>query len=96
MMGTMPVSLFESMPEYCPYDHLLGPGRVVRGWQPCGCGPALRPGASRGHLWIKCRTCEEHGHRTLYYEPPHDGAEARHADALTWDAGAGQWLSVPA
>lgn len=96
MMSCMPVSLFDYLPEYCPYDHLLGAGRVVRGWQPCGCRPALAGRAGRGHLWIKCRACEEHGHRTLYYEPPHAGPETRRPGALVWQAGSGQWVSIPA
>jgi hypothetical protein len=37
MTEDVPVNLFDSRPNCCPYDHRLGPGRVVHGWLACIC-----------------------------------------------------------
>ncbi len=33
--------LFEHKPDRCPSGHDLGPGRMLIGWSPCACTPAL-------------------------------------------------------
>jgi hypothetical protein len=95
MMSSMPVRLFDSAPEYCPYDHRLGPGKVVRGWLPCICDGALGGRPGNGHLWILCRTCEDAGQKTWYYEPPHLDQAGRREGGLILEAGAGLWVSYP-
>ena len=45
---------------------------------------------------IRLLACEDYGRRTLYYEPPHDGGDARRPEALAWETVSGQWVSVPA
>lgn len=92
MMAGVPVPLFETHPEFCPYDHRLGPGRMVRGWLPCICEGAL-PGRGQGHLWVKCRTCEDAGRTTFYYEGPHVDGPSTQPGGLILEAGAGLWCS---
>ncbi len=38
----------EQYPEFCPAGHRLVPGRMLVGWQPCGCS------AIGGHRDIEC------------------------------------------
>ena len=95
MMAGVPVSLFDSMPEYCPFDHRLGPGHVVRGWLPCICDGTLSGRGEKGHLWILCRAFEAHGRKTFYYEPPHVDGAALRAGGLILEGGAGLWCSYP-
>lgn len=47
-------------PEHCPDGHQLGAGRVLVGFQPCGCG-------RHGHTTWRCRECD-----AVIYGPPVD------------------------
>lgn len=68
-MSEAPV--FRHEPARCPARHVLGPGRVSKGWVPCLCAEAqaLRP---MGHQYISCwplnGTCDWE-----YREPRHEG-----------------------
>jgi hypothetical protein len=95
MMAGVPVSLFGFMPYHNPYGHRLGPGRVVRSWLPCICEGTLRGRGDKGHLWILCRTYEDAGQKTWYYEPPHIDGAARREGGLILEAGAGLGVSYP-
>lgn len=72
---SVPVSIFENKPEFCPFGHRLWPGGAQVSWKPCICGPA-REGAERGrglgHVWVSCRACHDQHRQTAFYEPPHD------------------------
>ncbi|MEU5879401.1 hypothetical protein [Spirillospora sp. NPDC047279] len=60
------------VPFLCPYGHELGAGRVLVGWSPCDCPPAL--GWHRGHRTFECRACAEQRERvSICYLPPHVG-----------------------
>jgi hypothetical protein len=56
-------------PALCPYGHRLGPGQVLRGWDPCQCPPAM--GNHRGHHTVRCETCAAHQITSVCYFPPH-------------------------
>jgi hypothetical protein len=75
MIVSVPVSIFENKPEFCPFGHRLWPGGAQVSWKPCICGPA-REGAERGrglgHVQVSCRTCHDQLRQTAFYEPPHD------------------------
>lgn len=63
-------------PWLCPENHWLGPGLVTVGWMPCDCPPAMeagKQGKGRGHMWWKCRACEDEGRQTFIHDPPHVG-----------------------
>jgi hypothetical protein len=78
MPWNVPVPLFEHEPERCPRGHELGPGRVHISWSPCVCQPAREAaerGRGLGHLRLECLTCDDEGHRSVYFEPPHDPAQ---------------------
>lgn len=55
----------------CPYGHPLRPGRILVGWSPCGCAPALRN--HRGHRTVQCLACLEHRITSVRYAPEHIG-----------------------
>lgn len=70
----MPVPLFESMPEDCPFGHKLWPGMAQVSWKPCLCAPAREAselGRGMGHVCVSCNTCHEQLLSTVFYEPPH-------------------------
>ncbi|MEB4212322.1 hypothetical protein [Mycobacterium sp. 94-17] len=46
-------------PECCPHGHPLGPGQVLVGHAPCGCGQR------GGHMTWTCRRCD-----VTAYGPP--------------------------
>ena len=72
---TVDAPLFERQPGFCPFGHLLGPGRVLISWTPCICQPAkeaAKQGRGMGHATLRCRACEDQGRTTIYSEPPHD------------------------
>ncbi|MFG2001665.1 hypothetical protein ACGFNU_21190 [Spirillospora sp. NPDC048911] len=60
-----------TMAQICPNGHELGPGRVLEGWAPCGCPPAL--GAFKGHRTTQCEICRAEGFTTVRYVPEHIG-----------------------
>jgi hypothetical protein len=81
----MPVPLFASRPDRCPFGHSLTAGAPQRiGWKPCLCA-AAREGAAlgvgMGHLWIWCIACDDEGREAMFYEPPHDIA---HREPGAW------------
>jgi hypothetical protein len=59
----------DQAPEMCPYGHPLGVRRVLVGWSPCECPPAL--GAHRGHRTYECLACSEQHQRCVCYVPHH-------------------------
>lgn len=61
------------IPNTCPYDHPLVPGRILVGWAPCQCAPALAAGHGRGHRTTQCRACSDEHRTTVRYEPYHIG-----------------------
>ena len=75
MIVSVPVSIFERKPQFCPFGHRLWPGGAQVSWKPCICA-AAREGAERGrgmgHVWVTCRTCHDQLRQTTFYEPPHD------------------------
>jgi hypothetical protein len=81
----MPVPLFASRPDICPFGHSLARGMPQQvGWKPCICGPAreaAEEGRGMGHLMITCGTCHQDRRESVFYEPPHDIA---HRDPGPW------------
>jgi hypothetical protein len=45
-----------------------GSGRVIIGWPPCDCPPALA--RHMGHHWVKCQA---EGCPSIWCDPPHTG-----------------------
>lgn len=68
------VNLTAFVPSRCDWGHYLGRGgRVIVGWEPCGCPPALAdPARGYGHIWLRCLACKADGRDTVFYDPPHD------------------------
>ena len=59
----------DHVPTTCPYGHPLGARRMVVGWSPCQCPPALA--RHRGHRTYLCLACRGHNRTSLCYEPYH-------------------------
>lgn len=61
-------------PKTCPAcDAVLGPGRVLVGWQPCTECEGGRANRN-GHTIYRCLYCDAAGERTICYYPPHTPA----------------------
>ncbi|MFG2005010.1 hypothetical protein ACGFNU_38285 [Spirillospora sp. NPDC048911] len=75
MIGGMDVeAIGNHVPFLCPYGHPLGENKVLVGWIPCDCTPALS--WHRGHRSFQCRVCQEQEGRTsICYLPPHQAAD---------------------
>jgi hypothetical protein len=75
MIVSVPASIFEHKPQFCPFGHQLWPGGAQVSWKPCIC-TAAREGAERGrglgHVRVTCRVCHDQLRETTFYEPPHD------------------------
>ena len=65
------LTTMSTMAQTCPNGHELGPGRVLEGWSPCGCPPALA--AHKGHRTTQCEPCRLEGVTTVRYAPEHIG-----------------------
>ena len=62
----------------CPYGHQLRPGRVLIGWSPCGCTPALANRSGRGHRTVQCLDCSDYRISSIRYTPEHVGGGHSH------------------
>jgi hypothetical protein len=94
----MPVPLFASKPQRCPFGHSLARGKPQQvGWTPCICAPAREAagnGRGMGHLWVACGACDDEHRETICYEPPHDishGPERRLTSWTMLDLYLGAW-----
>lgn len=74
-VATVPVPDWWNYPRTCPAGHAWGPGRVLVGWTPCNCPPALaaQPKGA-GHLTVRC---DSPGCTARWYKPRHEsGADS--------------------